>query len=386
MSGVLAALVTLAALRGTLEASSRLQLRVRDGAALAGPALDAELDPAVRLDVRARRWQLAFDYAPRFTRNLLGADPQPSIFQQGGFSARFQDRRASLSLQEDAGHGSSSFTALAADPGAVSGPLYNLSALPRTDTIAYAWSRTGLLGRLVVQRRWALTLSLEYTLNGGTDARSRESIPFQTGLRGAIGAEHALSRRDQLTSSADAFRSYFSSGWEDTLVQGTVAWRRAWGRTLVSTVTGGVGFSTSRDSVTGESRDEAHPVAAVSVAYTPRASAIDVGLSVRLSPVIDRLSGQVDERLESVASVAWRPSRALSVEGQLGAARSVLWDREDAVALVYQGLLVSFRANDLLKLEGGARGAWTRVRRDDMASLQWVTFVGVTFTAPTLRF
>ncbi len=190
--------------------------------------------------------------------------------------------------------------------------------------------------------------SLEYTLSGGTDARSRLSIPFQTGLHGAIGAEYALSRRDQLTSSADAFRSYFSSGWEDTLVQGTVAWRRAWGRTLVSTVTGGVGFSSSRDSVTGESRREAHPVAAVSAAYTPRASAIDVGLSVRLSPVIDRLSGQVDERLESVASVAWRPSRALSVEGQLGAARSVLWDRRDAVALVYQGLLVSLRVNDLL--------------------------------------
>ena len=386
MSGVLAALVTVAALRGSLEASSRLQLRVRDGAALAGPALDAELDPAVRLDIRARRWQLAFDYAPRFTRNLLGADPQPSIFQQGGFSARFQDRRASLSIQEDAGHGSSSFTALAADPGAASGPLYNLSTLPRTDTIAYAWSRTGLLGRLAVQRRWALTLSLEYTLSGGTDARSRLSIPFQTGLHGGIGAEYALSRRDKLTSSVDAFRSYFSSGWEDTLAQGTVAWRRAWGRSLVSTVTGGVGFSASRDSVTGESRDEAHPIGTVSVAYTPRASSLDVGLSVRLSPVIDRLSGQVDERMESVASIAWRPTRALSVEGQLGAARSVLWDRPDAVALVYQGLLFSFRAHDLLKLEGGARGAWTRVRSDDAGLLQWVTFVGVTFTAPTLRF
>jgi hypothetical protein len=386
VSGVLAALVAAAALRGSLEASSRLQLRVRDGAALAGPALDAELNPAVRLDVRARRFQLDLDYAPRFTRSLFGADAQPSIFHQGGFSARLQDRRASLSIQEDAGYGSSSFTALAADPGAASGPLFHLATLPRSDTVAYAWSRTGLLGRLALQRRWAITLSLEYALNGGTDARSREAIPFQTGLHGRAGAEYAPTRRDQLTSSVDAFRSYFSSGWEDTLVQGTLAWRRAWGRTLVSTVTGGVGYSTSHHSVTGEARDEAHPVGAVSVAYTPRSTPMDVGLSVRVSPVIDRLSGRVDERLESVASVAWRPTRALAIEGQLGAARSVLWDRPDAVALVYQGLLLSFRANDLLKFEGGARGAWTRLRGDDAPPLQWVTFVGMTFTAPTLRF
>ena len=386
MSSILAALVALAALRGSLEASSRLQIRVRDGAALTGPAIDAELSPDVKLGVRARRWEVAANYSPRFNRTLFGADAQPSIFHQGGFSLRVHDRRASLSIQEDAGHGSSSFTVLASDPGASSGPLFHLGAGPRTDTFAYAWSRTGLLGRFAVRRRWALTGTLEYSLSGGTDAPSRVTMPFQTGIHGAIGSEYALSRRDQLTSTVDVLRSDFHAGWEDTLLQGSVVWRRVWGRGTISTVTGGMGLSTSRNGATGELRTEAHPVGAASVYHTPRGSSLDAGLSFRLSPVVDRLSGSVDERLDVVASLAWKPTRALAIEGQLGAARSLFWDNPDAVALVYQGLTLSFRANDLLKLEGGARGAWTRLRDEDATPLQWVTFVGVTFTAPTLRF
>ena len=386
MSGVLAALVALAALRGSLEASSRLQVRVRNAASLDGLALDAEVSPDLKLAVRARRWDLTADYSPRFTRNLFGADAQPSIFHQGSLSASFQDRRASLSIQEDAGHGSSSFTVLASDPSAASGTLFQLGARPRTDTFAYAWSRTGLLGRLAVTRRWGITLSLDCSLSGGTDAGSRASMPLQTRLHSGFGAEYALSRRDQLTSTVDAFRSDFYAGWGDTLLQGSVAWRHAWGRTTVSTVTGGAGFSTSRDSVTGERRAAAHPVGAAAVVYTPRGSSLDLGLSVRLSPVIDRLSGGVDGRVEGVVSLAWRPTRALAIEGQVGAARSILWDNPDAVALVYQGLNLSFEANDLFKIEGGARGAWTRLRTDDAPALQWVTFVGMTFTAPTLRF
>ena len=386
MSGVLAALVALAALRGSLEASSRLQVRVRNGLALAGPALDAEVNPALKLDLRARRWGVTADYSPRFNRNLFGADVQPSIFHQGSLSARFRDRRASLSIQEEAGHGSSSFTVLASDPGAAAGPLFNLGARSRTDTFAYAWSRTGLLGRLAVARRWGLTLALDYSLSGGTDARSRVTMPSQTKLHSGIGAEYALSRRDQLTSTVDAFKSDFYVGSEDTLLQGSVAWRRTWGRNTASTVTGGAGFSTSRNSVTGERRAEVHPVGAVAVAYTPRGSSLDLGLSVRLSPVIDRLSGRVDGRLDGVAYLTWKPTRALAIEGQVGAARSILWDNPDAVALVYQGLTLSFQANDLFKIEGGARGAWTLLRTDDAPALQWVTFVGMTFTAPTLRF
>lgn len=386
MSSILAALVALAALRGSLEASSRLQIRVRDGAALTGPALDAEVSPDVKLDLHARRWEIEANYSPRFNRTLFGADAQPSIFHRGGFSVRVQDRRLSLSLQEDAGHGSSSFTVLASDPGAASGPLFHLGAESRTDTFAYAWSRTGLLGRYSLQRRLELTGTLEYSLSGGTDASSRVTMPFQTGIHGTIGAEYALSRRDQLTTTADVLRSDFYAGWQDTLIQGSVAWRRAWGRTTVSTVTGGVGLATSQNSATGELRTEAHPIWAASIAYTPRGSSLDAGLSLRLSPVVDRLSGSVDERLDVVASLAWKPTRALAIEGQLGASRSIFWDNPDAVALVYQGILLSYRANDLLKLEGGVRSAWTRLRDEDATPLQWVTFVGVTFTAPTLRF
>lgn len=386
MSLILSALLALSATRGSVDASARLQVRGRDGAALTGPALDAEAGPELRIAVRSRRWEITTDYAARFSRTVLGADATPSVLQQGSLAARFHDRRTSLSVIEDVGYGSTSFTALASEPGAAAGPLFHLASLPRTDSLQYAWSRTALLGRLAVSRRWTLTPSLDYSFNGGTDTLSRAAMPFQTTVHSGLGAERSLSRRSQLTSTADLSRSVFSSGWDDTLLQGTLSWRRSWERTLVTTVTGGAGWSTSHNGVTGSHTAGTHPVVTATVAYSPGASSLDAALSARLAPVIDRMSGRVDERMEGIASLTWKATRDLGIEGQLGAARSIFWSEPDAVALVYQGLTASYRASDLLKLEGGARGAWTRLRGDAAPPLQWLTFVGVTFTAPTLRF
>lgn len=359
---------------------------MREGTALAGPALEAELSPAAGVKMRSRRWEISAGYAPRFTRSLLGADARSTILHQARLAGTIHDRTRSLSVLQSGGYGSMSFTSFASDPGAAVGPAALVAALPSTDVLDYAWSQTGLLGRLEVTRKWALGLSLDYSLSGGTDARSRASVPFLIRLDGGISAEYAASRRNHVVSKLDASRALFSSGPEDTLVRGTLSWRHAWSLATVTTVAGGVGWATSGASIDGDDRSVAYPIASAAVVHRPRSGLVDLKLSVQLSPLIDRLSGHVDERLDSAASVGWRPTRALTVQGELGVARSISWSVPGAVALVSQGLNISYRAGDSLLLDGGVRSAWTHVRDADAPAMQWATFVGVTFTAPTLRF
>lgn len=388
MSLLFSAILVATALRGTLDVSNRAQLATRAGGGLAEPTVDADTSPEVKLTVRSRRWELTASYDPRFTGSLAGADRQSYALQQGRLTTRFQDRRGSIALYEDSGYGRLSLLTLGAYAGATPGTTPGttpIAAPPTTAILDYAWSRTGIVARLIASRRWSASLTGELALSGGTSASAQATLPFQTAVRVGIGAEYAASRRDHLTAVLDTSHAVFSNGVEDTLVQGKVSWRHDLDRTFATTLAAGLGESTTRPEAAAVARSSAAPIVEAGITYRPRGGEIDLGLTVKLSPVIDAFSGRIDQRIEASANVAWTPTRDLAIQAQLGVARSIPWGEGVAMSLGFGGIAASYRVSDVIQLDAGARSAWIEAPEIDMPA-QWMVFTGITVRIPTLRF
>ena len=113
---------------------------------------------------------------------------------------------------------------------------------------------------------------------------------------------------------------------------------------------------------------------------------MEAGLSLQLSPVVNRLDGAVGETLGGMTTAKWSPTRALAVEGQLGAAQTIPRTQAGAFAVVSDGIALAYRLNELVDLRCGVRSAWTSALEDNASSFLWVAFVGATIRAPLVRF
>jgi hypothetical protein len=378
------AILVATALRGTLDVSNRAQLGARGGGNLTGATLDAETSPGVKIGVEARRWELTADYAPRFTASVAGDDPQTYVLQQGRLAARARYHRLSVSLSEDGGYGRSSLLSLGVVPGAAPGTI-PLASSPANEILDYAWSRTGIVARLAATRRWGVTGLADLTLSGGAGATARTTLPFQTALHAGVGVDHAASRRDRVAALVDATKARFTTGVEDALLQGKVSWRHDLGRGLTTTFSSGLGWSTSRAALAPSARSAVVPIAEAGLAYKPRASDLDLGLTLRAAPVIDPFRGRIDQRFEATASGTWTPTRKLGVQAQIGLARSIPRGDGAAFSLGSGAVIASYRVNDVLQIDGGARSAWIAGAGID-SPVQWMVFSGATLRVPTLRF
>ena len=386
MSLPFSAILVVTALRGTVDVSNRAQLGVRGGGIRNGATLDAETSPAVKIGVEARRWELTADYAPRFTASVVGDDPQSYVLHQGRLAARLSYRRLAVSLSEDGGYGRSTLLSLGVIPGAAPGTI-PLASAPASQVMDYAWSRTGIIARLATTRRWGVTGSADLTLSGGAGATARATLPFQTALHAGVSVDHAASRRDRVAAVVDGTKARFTTGVEDALLQGKVSWRHDLGRGLFTTFSTGLGWSTSRAAAAPSPRSTAAPIAEAGLTYRPRASDLDLdlGLTLRAAPVIDAFRGRIDERFEATAVLAWTPTRKVGVQAQAGVARSIPRGDGVAISLGSGAVVATYRINDVVQIDGGARNAWIVGGGIDIPA-QWMVFAGATLRVPTLRF
>jgi hypothetical protein len=231
-------------------------------------------------------------------------------------------------------------------------------------------------------RRLALRASGEGAASGGADAPSRERIPFQIGPRVSLGADFAATRRDHATTSIDASYETFSTGADAGVATVSEAWRRAWSRRTDTSIGVGVAGSWSHPAGTTLSRLAAYPTADASVAWRLPAERLDVRLSLGIAPVIDRLTGQVDERLQGAAGVAWRFHPSAGVRAQMAAAQSVPQTAIGAVTLVSGEAAIWLAVGRSLRFEVGTRGAL----QGGQAGPQWISFATATTTTQPLRF
>lgn len=359
-----------------LDAGVRSEVRLRGGAA--DPVLDLEATPSAALHVRWPTWSLDAGYTPRFTLRQVDLDASAEMLQSGTLSAAWHGRRTSFEAHANGAYGIESFSSLAVQSSSDTPPVQRL---PDTGRISYASLRAGAGVTWAASRRWKLTAGLDFLLSGGIDDASRAVVPLQSGPHAELGAEHALTRKDQLVTAIDASQATFSTGADATVIEASEAWRRALSRRLSSTLRAGVAGALHTGGEGGESVYSVYPVVQAVLAWRSPADALELQASVWVEPVVDRLSGRVDERLQGSVGGTWSPSRSVALRGRIGAAQSVPWDGDQAIRLALGEAAVSVRVTDQLRAELGTRGAL----QDPQGASQWIFFAALAFNMQTLR-
>lgn len=356
------------------------EVRLRGGTDLGAPVLEVEATPSATLLLRSRSWDLSLGYAPRLTLRQLDVSGAFEALQTGTLGLSWHGRRTVLSVHGDATYGTQRFTSLDLQSALPEGSS-SIQRLPAAVPLAYMSARGGAIVTHTPAPRWALDGAFEYSVAGGTDAASRAVVPLQSGPHGALGATYSLTRIDHLATALDASYALFSSGPEATVGLATETWRRALSRRTDSSFGLGIAGTISRDGSAAEPRYGAYPVAEAALSHRAP-DRLDARFSLALAPVVDRLSGRVDERLQGAAAATWSFAPRLGVRARISAAQTVPWSEDDAVTLVLGEAAISARVSDRLQLEVGTRGA----SQEPGGAFQWVFFTVATVTVQPLRF
>lgn len=367
----------LLAAAGTLDHGGRAELRLRgDGDQT---VFDVEVRPRAELGVRSRTWEVGLGYAPRLTLRQIDLRSSFEMLHTGTLSAAWYGPRTAVSLRGSARYGVESFSSLAMEGPDPSSP--QIDRVPQTARVDYTALRAGVTVTRRASRRWLLRGSLEWQLGGGLDDASRAVVPFQSGPRGSLAAEVAATPRDRFVSALDAYHVAFSTGSEATVVTASEAWRRTLSRRAEATFRAGVAGTMSRGSADDPRSFQPYPVGEATVAYGLPADRVEVRASVWIAPVVDRLSGLVDERLQGAVGGSWDITPLLTLRGRIGAAQSVPWASDQAIRLLLGDVAMSVKVTERVQAHAGTRGALQEPR----GASQWIFFAAVTFDAQTLR-
>lgn len=364
----------------TVIVSDRSEVRVRDSSEGTGVSIDLETTPGLALKLTDPRWELDAAYNPRLTAQAINtAYLATDILHQGGFGVTWHAPRLRLDLREDLLYGEQNFSSLTLDSPITGLPVVNETVgLPPSTTLRYIDSRPALTARVTASRRWSLTGSFGFLSSGGVDETSRSILPYESGPHAELSGEYRISRTDRLTSYVTLTQLDFSSGPESTLVETTEGWRRALSPTADVSLRGGVVTSAALGA--GEPLHwNLWPYAEMSLeGQLPNHVAL-VGI-LRLEPVVDRLTGLIDDRIQGIASVRWTfaPRWVFRCDGAV--VQSLQVDEKNAISIVFGEAAFVWSASRLLSVEIGTRDA-LQEQTGVTPQPQWVGFIAATFTS-----
>jgi hypothetical protein len=379
------ALVVSAALTGALELSDRSELRLRSSGDAAGAVLDVETAPAATLWMRARRARFSLAYAPRFTLRQIDVAPAPEAFHHGTASLTVTGTRSELIAEGDLAYGRTTFTSLytiqAIDPARLS-----VERIPAPSTIAYLSSRASLSMSYALSSRLTIRGQAEHLSSGGADANARAVIPSQAGPHGRAELHYALSRMDALSSTIDMARTLFSTDRDNVVSELREDWRHVFSRRTSMTLGAGASLVMSRASSEATWTSRPYATADAMLAHRAPSPRIEAALTLRFSPVVDRLTGLVDPRIQGAAALTWTFTPSVDLRTQFGAAQSVQWNEAGATRVVLGEAAIAIRATRTSRIELGTRVASQFMQGAGAAPAQWMMFTGATFALPRLRF
>jgi hypothetical protein len=379
---MLAALLIALDLAGAVEVSDRTELRARVPGTNAAASADVETDLTARLSLASRRWTYTLEYSPRLTLwDVTSAAVQPTLFNGGDARVEWLHRGARLSLEESAGYGRVDFASSPVVPG-VDGQPPTVALIPGLALIPFMSSTTTLASRLT-RPRWTVDTSAGYELAGGATEDARSLLPLSTGPFAEASVDYAALRLDHVVAALAASETTFSSGPEALLVEPSLAYRHLWSRSIETSLRLGVGEARTRASASSREVLEAYPVVeGVAERRTASEGQLDARASVRLGPVLDRLVGVVDERVEGALSASYR-RRRLTARGFVSGSRSVLPSSSAYATSLFAGELgAAYGAAKLVTVDTGVRFIWQRQEATGVAFSQGTLFLGVTLRAP----
>jgi hypothetical protein len=396
---MLAALPLAADVAASFALSDRTETRLRmPGDTPRGPSLDVATAPEARMRLALPRVSCTLTYIPRLTFwdvNDVGA--RPTWLDAGSARLDWRTNETSLSLEQAASYGAMSFAgmSLAASP---EGTPPRVDVIPSPQIIAFESSST-TLGSRFVMRRWELRSEVGYQLSGGADDVGRTVLPLQRGPLADTALTYATSPVDGVATTVTATKTTFSSGPEIALVEGSEGWRHRWSGVTETNLMLGVSQARAQASLLVQASEEAHPVAEATVDHriSTGEDRVTLHAGARLGPVVNRLLGIVDERVQGTLLSKWTEGPfVLSASGS--AQQSVPTQGPNATTLLAGELGLSYVATDVLVFDAGLRGVWQNANQPvtstsapgamnivEASITQGTVFVGVTFRAPTIR-
>jgi hypothetical protein len=388
-----AALPMAADLAATLTLSDRTETRLRDpGDTPTAPSVDIATMPEARLSLASSRSNFALAYTPRLTLwdvNDVGLRP---LWLDAG-SARFESRygRTTLSLAQEASYGSMSFADLTFAPSPEGAPP-RVDVIPSSQIVEFESTST-TLGSRTETHRWTLGSSIGYQLSGGADSASRLVIPLQKGPVAEAEATFAGSPVDGFATTLNASETTFSSGPEIILGEVDEGWRRRWSAVTETDLTLGVSEGRVRPSPLAQAVEQTNPVAEVILEHRilTDADRVTIRIGSRLGPVVNRLLGIVDERIQGTLASKWTHG-PLAANAFVSAQQSLNTGGPDATELVAGEISLSYAVTEAVAFDVGVRGLWQRAAQSltetpsvTATFAQGIIFVGVTLRAPTMR-
>jgi hypothetical protein len=399
---MLGALPLAADIAASVALSDRTETRLRDpGDAPTGPSVDVATTPDVRMVLASPRTAFTLDYAPRLTAwDINDVGVRPLWLHSGSARLEWRDDRTTLSLGQDASYGATNFAALTYAPTPEGTPPMppRVDVIPTPQIIQFE-SSTTTLGTRVEGRRWEFRSIAGYQLSGGADDAARLLIPLQKGPLAEAAMTLATSPVDRLATTVTGSETTFSSGPEIVLGEGDEGWRHQWSAVTEMDLTLGV----------SEARVRPSPLAPISTQTNPVAEAIlelrilvdedrvTIRVGARLGPVVNRLLGIVDERVQGSLLSKWT-HWPFAASAFASAQQSVPTGGPYATELLTGELGLSYVATEAVAFDVGVRGLWQRANEPAVSTstpgatditeaslVQGIVFVGATLRAPTME-
>jgi hypothetical protein len=379
--------------------SDRTEIRLRQpGDSPPGASFDMATTPDARLVLRSPRMDLTLDYGPRLTFwdvNDIGL--KPTWLNIGSLRARWHTDNTSLALTENASYGASNFSGLAIPLGPDGTTVPRVDVVPPAQVIEYESSSTTLDAR-ASGRRWDFRSTAGYQLSGGADDAARTLIPLQRGPFAEADVTLWETPVDHFTTTATGEDTTFSSGPAIVLVEADEGWKHLWSATTDTTATLGASAARVQASPSSATYPMNNPVAelALDQRILTADDRVTLKIAARLGPVINRLLGVVDERVQGTVLSKWTHGPFV-VSALANVQQSVFTDTAYSTELFVGELTVSYVASDIVTLDGGVRGVWQQGNQPvglvatpsttDIAEInvaQGTVFLGATFRAPTI--
>jgi hypothetical protein len=407
---MLHALSVLAA-NGVFTLTDRTEIRVRNPDPISNAlALDTDTLVDARAVITLPSTLYTIAYIPQLSLlDFNGAGIHPALIHGAQLAADWHSHRTRIVVSEQAAYGDLTFESLQSLPSPASpptpatpgqpAPLPSPTLVPAAQSVRYAFSKT-TVGSTVDLRPWTLTMDVAYQLSGGADSAAEQTLPFEHGPLADASADLKLGARDHLITIATFSQWSFSSGNDDVLAQAEEQWRHHWARMTDTSLGVGAYETHVRPSFTAPYQDDVSAVAdaAIDQGFSQGANHEELRLGAAVGPLVNRLTGQVDERVSATAEAIWS-RRRVTVRLFGSAAESVQQNTVTAGRYVTGEVDAVYRATDVVTFDMGARAlsqlqntAGAAPGPNEAAPIvgvqfnQVVAFLGVTVHALKTRF
>jgi hypothetical protein len=319
-------------------------------ASLGEPTGEVTAEPRAALGIEGRLHSGSAAYAPQLQ---LGSETRnPTVLHAGELSGAWRvSPRWQARAVAHGSYGTRNFLGgdLATDPGAPAAPVQPIPALTSLDYGA-ASLRLALGGALGPRR--ALELGARGFAEGGIGAEAGAALPMQRGVEADASLGWTLSRADSLSAAAHGTLTLFPAiGSHGATAALVAAWRHAFTpRTAAWVGAGPTWAAEDRGPATIAAGGEA------GVGHRLIRPAVDASVVTRVAPVVDRITGAVEQRADLTANASWTPARRWLLS-----------------ATTASGVVLEGPERGDLVLSAEARLGWSALRRWSVGGgLRWI--------------